>query len=171
MPSFRKIATARSTNNNVNFQFTSIPSTYQHLVIYAYVRSNRATTNDPIVLSFNGTSAGQSRRVDLDINSSAVNLSLTSAAWAAVSNGAPSTANVWGHSVIHIGGYAINRSGKRTFVSYGVGETSSTSSGYLRGINGGALDVTAALTSITLTPFSATYWATGSYAVLYGFES
>jgi len=167
---FTKIATATSTSNNTSLGFTSIPNTYKNLVIYAYLRSNRTSTNDPIVMSFNGVTAGQSRRTDVLASGSASNQVYDIGAWSACATDASSTAGVWGQAVIYISEYASTTGLNKTFVSYGVGEQASTSTGYLRGQNSGSLDVTSAITSITMTPLSATYWATNSYAVLYGLE-
>jgi hypothetical protein len=167
---FTKIATATSTSNNASLSFTSIPNTYKNLVIYAYLRSNRASTNDPIVMRFNGVATGQSRRTDNLATGAFVNDSLTTGAWSACATDSASTAGVWGQAVIYISEYASSSSLNRTFVSYGVGEQASTSTGYLRGQNSGTLDVTVPVTSITMTPLSATYWVTNSYAVLYGLE-
>jgi hypothetical protein len=167
---FTKIATATSTSNNTSLSFTAIPSTYKNLVIYAYLRSNRASTNDPIVMRFNGTATGQSRRTDNLATGAYVNDSLTTGAWSAVATDSASTSGVWGLATIWIGDYTNATAFNRTFVSYGVGEQASTSTGYLRGQNSGSIDVTVPITSIEMTPLSATYWVTNSYAVLYGLE-
>lgn len=167
---FTKIATATSTSNNASLSFTAIPGTYKNLVIYAYFRSNRASTNDPIVMNFNGVTAGQSRRTDVLATGSPVNDALTTGAWSACATDSASTAGVWGQAVIYISNYTDSGGLNKTFVSYGVGEQASTSTGYLRGQNSGSLDVTTSITSITMTPLSTTYWATNSYAVLYGLE-
>jgi hypothetical protein len=167
---FTKIATATSTSNNATLSFTAIPNTYSNLVIYAYLRSNRNATNDPISLTFNSTSAGRHHRTDINATGAPTNLSSGTVAWAAAATDSASTASVWGQAVIYIGEYASADAFNRTFVNYGITETASTTSAYLRGTNGGTLDLTVPITSITLTPLSATYWVTSSYAVLYGLE-
>lgn len=145
--------------------FSSIPQTYTDLVIVNSCRTaHTGTIWDSIRLSFNGVNTNQSNRYlygDGSVVGSASE-STVLIGFGATSNSA--TSNTFANASTYIANYTAAVA--KSISVEGVTENNGTTSGQI--IMAGLWNSTAAITSITLTPNSATNFAQYSSATLYG---
>jgi hypothetical protein len=144
--------------------FTSIPSTYTDLLLFASTRPNG--TDTWINISFNGsTSNFTSRRISAD-GSSASSAS-ESTNFANLLNGRSSyTANTFSNAYLYIPNYA--GSNNKSFSTDSVNENNATEA--VTALIAGLRSNTAAITQITLTPNSGSF-VQYSTAYLYGIKN
>lgn len=155
-----------------NVEFTSIPSTYTHLQIRAYARTNRANNDDQLKISFNADTAANYTAHQLYADrTTPQSFGLSSAAlngqFGMVAAGAASANNVFGASIVDIIDYANTNKNKVIRCFCGVdwntgGYTIFNSTTWLN---------TSAITSIKLVPANGTTISQYSSIALYGIRS
>jgi hypothetical protein len=161
------IETKTLTTSAATIDFTSIPQNFTDLLILASVRSNEAAVGEYICGTFNANTTGYSARELQGNGSTAASGSYTTGLASrlmayAVGNGA--TANTFANSSIYIPNYSGSANKSRS--GDGVSENNATLS--VQSIIAGLWANTAAITSVSLLPFSGTAWLTGSTISLYG---
>lgn len=165
---FESIATVTvGSGGSSTITFSSVPSTYKHLQIRVIGRTDRANTYDNVRVRFNSDSNSNYNLHYLYGDGSA-------AASSAETNftsdtlgyfpGASATASIFGASIIDILDYANTNKYKTTRKLTG---QDNNGSGYIW-FNSGAWRDTAAITSITLTPYTGTNFVQYSHFALYG---
>jgi len=170
-PSYESIATVTGNGSATTLTLSSIPSTYTHLQVRGIVRNNRASTDDTVIVYFNGDSAtGNYSAHGLRGNGTAasafstnggldgIGISLTPASSA--------TANVFNGTVVDILDYK-NTNKYKTIRSLGGFDTNG--SGFIE-LRSGAWLNTAAITSITISNGSVSAFSTYSSFALYGIK-
>lgn len=161
------IETKTLTGTAASIDFTSIPQTFTDLLVLASVRSNNAGTGEYIVATFNANTTGYSVR-ELIGNGSTANSNTyttgTAARLLTYANGNTTTANTFSNSL----GYLPNYSGStnKSWSGDGVMENNATAGVQL--LIAGLWTNTAAITSISLSPFAGTLWLANSMISLYG---
>jgi len=145
-----------------NIEFTSIPGTYTDLLLKASTRG--VSTDDLIVISFNGSSANQTQRY-LTGNGSSASSNNTTNLWG-VNNQSGTTASTFSNNEIYIPNYA--GSTNKSLSLDGVTENNATSA--YTWLMGGLWSQTAAITSITITTGGGNF-AQYSTATLYGIKA
>jgi hypothetical protein len=150
--------------------FSSIPSTYGHLVVIGKARSTRASTNDAVMLRFNGSSTGYSfvflnGRADGTVTSGS-NMAASGLATAII-DAANSTANAFSPVWITIPRYR-DALWKSVTTQFGFNYSDGTTTTSFVQSRGGVWRNTAAITSILLLAEVATNFETGSSFSLYG---
>jgi hypothetical protein len=145
--------------------FTSIPSTYTDLVVKVSARSNRALTVDGILISFNGSTSNFTNRYLEGDGSTAYSAILARLASSAV--GSTATASTYSNAEIYIPNYA--GSNFKSLSTDSVTENNAT--GSLTDLMANLWSDTAAITSITLTPYIGTLFNQYSTAYLYGISN
>ena len=149
-----------------NMQFTSIPATYDDLIIHFSARTNQAVqVNTAIYGSFNGSTANFSTGRFLQGDGSTA-VSGTENRFMGYSNAAGATASTFSSGMIYIPNYA--GSTNKSFMNDSVTETNGTTS--YQFMFAGLWSQTAAITSITLTPAVASDFVQHTTAVLYGIK-
>ena len=146
--------------------FTSIPQTYTDLLILHSTRTNRANIGDWLLFSFNGSTASFTER-DLYGSGSAAGSSSSTPRYIAEIVGGNATASVFGNGVVYIPNYTS--SNYKSYSADAVGENNATAS--FQVLIAGLWSNTAAITSITITPGSASTLSQYSSASLYGIKS
>lgn len=142
--------------------FSNIPQTgYTDLKIVVSARSNRAAVYDYCKISFNGVSTNQSMRVIRGENTTASSYSDTLIY--SDMDGNTATSSTFGNTEFYIPNYTS--SNFKSVSSDGVAETNAAAA--LMELAAGLWSSTAAITSITLTPYYSTFMA-GSTFSLYG---
>jgi hypothetical protein len=146
-----------------SIQFTAIPQAFTDLVVLCSLRSDRAAAADGLNLQFNGTSVGFSSRDLFGFGTYADSFGNTDSYAGPV----PSplfTSNTFGNTMIYVPNYtgAINKSWSVDTVTENNGSLS------YQVIFAGIWTNTAAITSVTLFPFSPNNWVAGSTVSLYG---
>ena len=153
--------------------FTSIPQTYDHLELTAYIRDNRSATSDDILMSLTpvgGSSDTTNANYDTQLlqASSTTVTAAQSAADRAIGNipAASETANVFGALTITFYNYTKTDRHKHSLsVS---GRAASASGMYIRS---NRWENTAAIEAITLTPSAGTNFVAGTVVSLRGINS
>lgn len=150
-------------SDQASIEFTSIPQTFDDLVILFSFRSNRATFLDIVLAQFNGSSANLSYRT-LEGTGSGVSSFTSTEFMAGAATGTSATSNTFGNSSVYIPNYRSSaaKSGSTDAVS----ENNATSA--IQYITASLWNNTAAITSILLKPATGTLLLTGSSASLYG---
>lgn len=143
-------------------EFTVIPQTYTDLYLVCSLRSDRATANDVVSLSFNGNTSNFSARYIEGSGSSAGSYA-DQARIAGVSSTANQTASVFGNSVITITNYTA--SSAKSWSVDSVNENNATSAYQI--IAAGLWNNSAPISSIKLDPAGANLMQYSS-ASLYG---
>ena len=153
--------------------FTSIPQTYDHLELTAYIRDDRSATSDDILMSLTPV-GGSSDTTDANYDrqllqgSSTTVTAAQSAADRAIGNipAASETANVFGALTITLYNYTKTDRHKHSLsVS---GRSASASGMYIRS---NRWENTAAIEAITLTPSAGTNFVAGTVVSLRGINS
>jgi hypothetical protein len=162
---FIKIQTVTLTGTQANIEFTSIPQTYTDLKIVMSARVNASSVSESCKMTFNGVTTGYSNRYIFGSGSAASSGSDTNAFTFRVPSGT-STASVFGNGEVYIPNYTS--SNYKSFSDDSVSENNDASSGAILTANLWAN--TAAITSITITPFNGSF-VQYSTATLYGIKS
>lgn len=143
--------------------FSNIPQSYTDLCLVYSLRTDRAATDDSVLIRFNGVSANLSAR-ELRGTGSGVNSNTFSVGFCGFVNGASSTSSTFSSQSIYIPNYANGNN--KSFSVDGVFENNATSA--LQGILAGLWSQTNAITSITLVPDVGPNFVQYSSATLYG---
>jgi hypothetical protein len=144
--------------------FSSIPQTYTDLYLVVSARSTGSTTNETVILKFNGVTTNQTSRSLLGDGGSASSPAYSNLLIRDIP-GASSTSNTFGSSSIYIPNYA-GSTNKSVSVDH-VNENNSTNA-YFQDIFAGLWSSTAAITSVTYKPNDGGNLAQYSTASLYG---
>ena len=167
------ITVSGSSTTSVTFSnLNTYSTTYQHLQIRLVARAGRALGNEPLYMSFNGV--GGTSYSSHGLTGTAGNTFFTDAVTSASSieragNIASANAgtNVFGATVIDIlDPYETNKN--TTIRSLGGGAYAANTA---IGIYSGAFYNTAAISSVTLSNFSATAFVAGSRFSIYGLKA
>ena len=145
--------------------FSSIPSTYTDLKVVYSLRSTNSDINEIIKLTFNGTTANRSVLRVESYGSGGITSTTNAVMFAYMANGNTATANTFGNGELYIPNYA--GSTVKSSSTDGVNENNGTTA--MIGFAANLWNDTAAVTSITLEPGTATKtWMQYSTASLYG---
>lgn len=148
--------------------FTSIPSTYTDLLIFASVRDNAAQINEDLLLRFNGSSSSYTNK-NLYGSGSATgsNSPFTDKIYGGAIPGANSTASSFSNNVIYIPNYAGS---SYKSVSVDAVQENNATTAYMN-LLAGLWSNTAAITSISLFPTPSANFVQYSTAYLYGIKN
>lgn len=154
-----------SASTSAAIEFTSIPGTFDDLVILLSLRSNDARVTTWVNLQPNGSTANGTSRQLYGNGASAISGSLSRVQLQAVpANNA--TASTFGNASIYITNYAS--SNNKSFSGDSVGETDGTSSEM--GFDANLWSNSSAITSFKIVPGDGTGWMQHSSATLYGIK-
>lgn len=146
--------------------FSSIPQTYTDLLIKLSGRNN--TTEQNVMLSFNGSTANFSSRLLYGNGSTAASATYTDSRGLNM-NYSTAVANSFSNGELYIANYS-NSSINKTWSSDTVQEDNIANPVY-NFMYAGLWSSTAAITSITLTPISSSSFVQYSTAYLYGIKN
>lgn len=144
--------------------FSNIPQTYTDLLVKMSARTNDAGNYNDVDMDFNGESSRQWRGL-YAVTTSAASSSSTSFNIIGPANGAGSTASTFSNSETYIPNYTST--GVKSLSSDGVAENVS-SSNWNTSFAANTITNSAAVTSITITPFSGNSFQQYSTFYLYG---
>jgi len=162
---FESIQTVTVASTAASIQFTSIPSSYQHLQVRGISRTARADDGDQLYFQFNADTGSNYSHHNLEGNgTSATATAATSAVKISMprTTATSTTANIFGAAVIDILDYKDTN--KNTTIR-GLGGWDGNGSGYVN-LRSGSWMNTSAVTSITITAIS--NFAANSHFTLYG---
>jgi hypothetical protein len=166
---FIKIASvAVGSGGAATMAFSSIPSTYTHLVL---VTSNRLTGSNPTVnLRFNSdtTQTNYYRKILLNYGAGVSTNSTNDQGGAGYATYSGYTASTFASTSILIPNYLS--ANQKSYSADSVAENNSASD-YFSGIFAGLWNGTAAITGITIYPADSTNWVQYSTATLYGIKN
>jgi len=166
---YESIATVSvGSGGSSSVTFTSIPQTFAHLQLRYLCRDSRTGTFDsPVDLTFNGSSSSYSKQF-LQGNGSSVSAGADiSQSFLRLEGGANNTlSDSFAAGVTDILDYTSTSKNKTVYQIAGVDKNGS---GFLRILGGSWYATPAAITSITLTPFSSPF-AQYSHFALYGIK-
>jgi len=149
-----------------NMEFTSIPATYTDLVLFISPRINAA--QNEIFMRFNGSSTGYSTRTVFGNGSSAGSgTGGTDQVEGIVVNRSDYTASTFGNTFIYIPNYA--GSANKSVSIDSVMENNAAAA--LSDLAAALWSNSAAITQITLTPYSGNSFVQYSTATLYGIKN
>jgi len=155
-------------SDTANFDFTSIPGTYAHLLIVINCRCSLAATEGTVGIQFNGDTGSnyhyQQHRGNNATSASALVATQTNGRVGYIA-GNTADANAFTGHEIWINDYA-NASYRKSYQAKGGGVMTS-SQGWVTNI-AGIWSTTSAITRVTLIEQSASNFKTGSRATLYG---
>jgi hypothetical protein len=163
---YTQIGTAVTVGSGgaTSIDFTSIPSTYTDLILKISARTTRTSTaTDWVKIAFNGVTTNLTMKLLYGEGSSTGSYSDTAIYGGISSNAA--TSNTFGNSEIYIPNYAGNSNKSISFDS--VGETNASTGNYLS-LTSGLWSSSAAITSISLTPYTGPNFMQHTTAYLYG---
>jgi hypothetical protein len=147
-------------NSANTITFNSIPQTYTDLILLVSDRSDRAATNDALIIRLNNTTStgrrlyGSGSTTTSTANPDPLNASDTA------------TANTFSNIMFYIPNYSSTTINK-TWYADGVQENNSSTNAY-QSITGGLYASNSPVTSINLAPETGTNLKSGSSATLYG---
>ena len=166
---YELIASTTLVSAATNITFSSIPATYDDLVVVASLRGSATTIYHAIVLQFNGVTTGYSNRELVGSGSGVGSVSRTTLGdgmYATNASGSGATANTFSSMEIYIPNYAgsTNKSVSVTQVSENNGVEAYAT------ISAGLWSNTSAISALKLSAFSGhgTNLVAGSSAHLYG---
>jgi hypothetical protein len=167
---FESIATATASGSSATLEFTSIPSTFQHLQIRMLTRSTRAAASSNIFIGFNsdtttGNYYGHMLQGDGASATAAAKIG-TSTSFMSATSAASNTAGIFSGVVIDVLDYKDTNKYK---TSRGLSGYDANGSGLIYLASGLWMN-TNAITSIQLTDALGNF-ASGSVAALYGIRS
>jgi hypothetical protein len=168
--SYESIATVTvSSGGSSSVSFTSIPSDYTHLQIRGIGRTNRAETNDLLLIQFNSDTGSNYSFHNLEGYGGGVGAAAYTSQtkiWFWMNTGANSAANVFGAQVIDILEY------KNTNIYKTVRSLGGTDENGIGAINFGSGNwrSTSAITSITLAPALGSLFSQYTQYALYGIK-
>jgi hypothetical protein len=172
LSAFDSIATATvGAGGTPSITFSSIPSTYTHLQIRGIARIAASQKRDSLKLTFNSdTGANYARHSFWWSGSAASTFSETSTNYVIVTEfaAATATASIFGTAITDVLDYT-NTNKYTTVRSLGAVDLAAAETLY-NGLNSGVWMNTAAITSITLTPFSGSNLVEYSSFALYGIK-
>ena len=164
--SYTLIQTVTLTTGQANITFSSIPATFDDLIIRTSIRGNDGLNDANIEMRFNGSTSNYSSRLLFGTGSSAN--SATGASnriqWASNVPSTGATANTFGSGEIYIPNYRLS-SAKSVSIT-AVGENNAT--GSRQDLNAALWNDSAAITSIVLFQENGGNMAVGSSVSLYG---
>ena len=169
MATFIKIASVTvGSGGSSTITFSSIPSTYTDLCLKVSARDNRAGVLDSeMYVTFNGGSSNLSSRSLYGSGAAAGSISSgTQIPLTIVS--AAATANTFSNGEMYVTNYA---SANNKSISIDSVDESNTASGVYAFLIAGLWSNSAAITSLTLTPFSSNSFVQYSTATLYGIKN
>lgn len=166
---FESIATVTASGSSATLQFTSIPSTYQHLQIRMLTRSTRSASSSNIYIGFNSDTNtsnyyGHMLQGDGSSASAAGKIGSTTSFMSATS-AASNTSGIFSGVVIDVLDYANTNKYK---TSRGLSGYDANGSGLIY-LASGLWMSTSAITSIELTDPLGNF-ASGTVAALYGIK-
>jgi hypothetical protein len=168
---FESIATVTvGSGGAANIEFTSIPSTYQHLQVRLITRTARAATNDLVIARLNGDSGSNYAYHELYGTGSVAGASADASPTFALANnatGANATASIFSASVLDILDYASTT--KTTTLRF-FGGWDLNGSGQVE-LRSALWESTSAVTSIAFTSFNSANFSQYSTAALYGVKA
>jgi hypothetical protein len=171
MATYTLISSNVLTGSAASVTFSSIPATYTDLVLRASVRNDDSgTVNGVLRLQVNGLSSSIYSFTALYGNGSASSSARASATTDITDiylAGNLATANTFGIVEIYIPNYA--GTAKKPVASYGASESNATA--VTMAANAGLIDLTSAITSISLLNNSTKQFLTGSSFYLYGISN
>ena len=160
---YEAIATVEvGSGGAASIDFTSIPQTYTDLQLLVCARDNDGGITSGCGITFNGTA--WSGNIELYRSGSTVGSGTTSGETIASGNG--TTANTFGNATVYIPNYTGSNS--KAISADGVSENNATST--LMQLLAGNSGVTAAITSLSITP-GGTLFLQYSTATLYGIKN
>lgn len=161
---YKKIASVTvGAGGAATMDFNSIPGTYTDLKLIISAKTNAASISDFTKIRFNGVSTSYSNRNVYGQSGSP--FSSTNTEILASCNGNNSTASTFGNSEYYLPNYTGNTNKSVSVDS--VSETNGTNDTYAW-LAAGLWSNTAAITSISLSPFNGTSFNQYSTATLYG---
>lgn len=145
--------------------FTSIPQTYQHLLLRASARSNRAsTTPDSMVLNYNGNTSGTNYTYVRSLNTgAAITPGTANAPHAAILTSDNATAGEFATLALHIPNYTASK----RHIATCVGHEPSNPYLFHYGHRWGSSDP---ISRVTLSLITGTGFVAGSVFTLYGIK-
>ena len=172
MPSSRELISSQVLGTAAaNITFSSIPSTYKDLVLRVSARDAAAAVDTTLFLVAYNTDTTFSLNSFTRIyaaGTTAYSDNGTASGNISYQAGANATANTFGSSEIYIPSYTAAQN--KPISNFSVAETNSATTARVAGF-AGLWRNTAAITTITITPFSGGNFATGSSFYLYGIKS
>jgi hypothetical protein len=167
---YESIATTTLASSQSTITFSSIPSTYKHLQIRSIAKTDRADTDDYVLMKLNGdTAANYSWHIlrgngSVALSAGVANASNIRLEYAASGNSGAS--NIFAGSVLDILDYSDTNKYKTTRILNGM---DLNGSGWIY-FSSGNWRSTSAITSITLTPSFGTNFLQYSTFALYGIK-
>jgi len=150
------------TSNEASIVFSNIPQTFTDLVLFVSARTNRASTNDYLNLTLNGSVATELRRTLWGYGSSTATVTLDESYLA--TNSTNARANTLSNALIHFPNYKLF--GKKLAILENAYDGGSPDTGVQAAAVQFALS--SPITSITLTPRFGSLILANSSATLYG---
>ena len=165
MPTFTQIGTAVTVGvlGAATIDFTAIPATYTDLVVKFSLRSNHIAVADFVKMRLNGSSTSYSLKALYGVDGGAASQSFTDLL--AASDGNSATSSTFGNGEYYIPNYAGSTNKSVSIDS--VGESNAANGSYTW-LGAGLWSNTAAITSISLSPFNGSLFNQYSTAYLYG---
>ena len=165
---FTKISTVTvGAGGAATINLTSIPATYTDLCLKVSMRTNRADTADPVLITFNGSSSGY-RENRFWADGSAVSAYSSTQIEGQYANSTNSSSNNFASLDMYIANYA-NTSQYKSF-NYGCAVQQTANPMYTVILNG-IWSNTAAINQITLDPIYGANFVQYTTATLYGIKN
>lgn len=165
---FIKIATVTvGSGGAATMQFSSIPSTYTDLCVKVSARTDYASTNDNIKLSFNGSTSSFSARLLYGSGSAAGSSTISNNTDMVIVDGANATSSTFGNGELYIPNYAGGTN--KSYSADSVAETNATAT--FMYLTAGLWSNTSAINSITMTPQGGSNFVQYTTATLYGISN
>ena len=170
---FESIATTTLSSSTASITFSSIPSTYKHLQIRYFVRTDRADVKDEIAIVYNGDTTGSNYSFHHISGDGATVFAYGGGSEEGLmvyASGANTSASIFGVGVADILDYASTDKYKTHRSIGGYDNNSAVSVGHV-GLSSGVWRNTAAITSIRVAPNNATNFVQYSSFALYGIKA
>jgi hypothetical protein len=168
---YKAIATVTVGSGGAStISFSSIPATYTDLVVKVSARTNNPYNQDWLLMMFNNSNSSLKALRLSGTGSSADSSSNTgSQIWGATAVGATATASTFSNADIYVPNYTS--SNYKSWSTDTVNEINATGTEVITNLFAGLWSSTAAITTVTLTPFSAGTIQQYSTATLYGIKN
>lgn len=173
-PTYVAIAKTVLTGTQVTVTFSAIDQTYTDLLLMLSLRTNKSATVDELAVQFNSLAVGNYSNTSLyGYTTSANSQRQTRSANLFIVNnyntGDTATASSFANMELYIPNYA--GSSLKVLSANFAAENNSTSTGNAVGGNAGLANLTAAITSISLTNNGGASFVSGSRFDLYGIKN
>lgn len=171
MPTYKLITSTEITTNTGSVTLSSIPATYNDLVLKIVGRSDNASGTEYPFIRFNSDSSSVYSEAYL-IGSSSISRNgnnMVSGFYPPVLNSNNATSNSFGIIEMYINQYSKTNA-EKPYVAHGTQGTNSSIT-YFGGFSVGNYYVYTAISSITLTPFNGSNWLPGTSFWLYGIKN